>query len=159
MKKIFSTITVIGYCLLAIGLTGCDDQIMEWGTPEGHTGVTKDEIPLAVKEVLANYDVIKAYAADNHPAMKLGLGIGNSIYMGDDGRHELAAGNFQMVTWGNAMKHDAIVGNTGALNFANLDPALDAIIADNMALYGHNFFWHTTEPDLPEITHQAHTGG
>ena len=145
MKKIFSTITVIGYCLLAIGLTGCDDQIMEWGTPEGHTGVTKDEIPLAVKEVLANYDVIKAYAADNHPAMKLGLGIGNSIYMGDDGRHELAAGNFQMVTWGNAMKHDAIVGNTGALNFANLDPALDAIIADNMALYGHNFFWHTQQ--------------
>ena len=130
---------------MAIGLTGCDDQIMEWGTPEGHTGVTKDEIPLAVKEVLANYDVIKAYAADNHPAMKLGLGIGTSIYMGDDGRHELAAGNFQMVTWGNAMKHDAIVGNTGALNFANLDPALDAIIADNMALYGHNFFWHTQQ--------------
>ena len=36
-------------------LTGCDDQIMEWGTPEGHFGVTTAEIPLEVKEVLANY--------------------------------------------------------------------------------------------------------
>ena len=126
-------------------LTGCDDQIMEWGTPDGHTGVTQAEIPLAVKEVLANYDVIKAYSAENHPNMKLGLGVGKDIYMGTDGRHELAAGNFQMVTWGNAMKHDAMVGNTGALNFTNLDPALETIAADGIALWGHNFFWHTQQ--------------
>ena len=126
-------------------LTGCDDQIMEWGTPDGHTGVTREEIPLAVKEVLANYDVIKAYSAENHPNMKLGLGVGKDIYMGEDGRHELAAGNFQMVTWGNAMKHDAIVTNSGTLNFANLDPALDQLQEDNMPLYGHNFFWHTQQ--------------
>ncbi|MBO6187774.1 MAG: endo-1,4-beta-xylanase [Prevotella sp.] len=126
-------------------LTGCKDQIMEWGTPDGHTGVTKSEIPLAVKEVLANYDVIKTYSAEHHPAMKLGLGIGKDIYMGEDGRHELAAGNFQMVTWGNAMKMDAIVGNTGALNFANLDPALEQLKKDGVALYGHNFFWHTQQ--------------
>ena len=85
-------------------LTGCKDQIMEWGTPDGHTGVTKSEIPLAVKEVLANYDVIKTYSAEHHPAMKLGLGIGKDIYMGEDGRHELAAGNFQMVTWGTRVR-------------------------------------------------------
>ena len=126
-------------------LTGCDDQIMEWGTPDGHTGVTQAEIPLAVKEVLANYDVIKAYSAENHPNMKLGLGVGKDIYMGTDGRHELAAGNFQMVTWGNAMKHDAMVGNTGALNFTNLDPALETIAADGIGLWGHNFFWHTQQ--------------
>ncbi|MBQ4387895.1 MAG: endo-1,4-beta-xylanase [Prevotella sp.] len=129
----------------AMLLAGCDDQIMEWGTPDGHTGVTQAEIPLAVKEVLANYDVIKAYSAENHPNMKLGLGVGKDIYMGTDGRHELAAGNFQMVTWGNAMKHDAMVGNTGALNFTNLDPALETIAADGIGLWGHNFFWHTQQ--------------
>ena len=129
----------------AVLLTGCDDQIMEWGTPDGHNGVTAAELPLAVKEVLANYDDIKVYAAEHHPNMMLGLGIGKDIYMGNDGRHELAADNFQMITWGNAMKHDAIVTSSGALNFASLDPALDQLTADGMELYGHNFFWHTQQ--------------
>ena len=126
-------------------LTGCKDQIMEWGTPDGHGAVTKAEIPLQVKEVLANYEALKTYNAQYHPNMTLGLGIGKDIYMGEDGRHELAANNFQMVTWGNAMKHDAIVSNTGALNFSNLDPALKALQEDGMKLYGHNFFWHTQQ--------------
>ncbi len=129
----------------AMLLTGCKDQIMEWGKPDGHTGVTKSEIPLAVKEVLANYDDIKVYSAENHPNMVLGLGIGKDIYMGDDVRHGLATGNFQMVTWGNAMKMDAMVSNTGALNTAALEPALDALKADEMDLWGHNFFWHTQQ--------------
>ena len=129
----------------AMLLTGCDDQIMEWGLQDGHTAVTSADLPLAVKEVLSNYDDIKVYSAANHPNMKLGLGIGKDVYMGEDGRHDLAINNFQMVTWGNAMKMDAIVSNAGALNFASLDPALDQIVEDGMALYGHNFFWHTQQ--------------
>ena len=143
INKLFLALTV--GCGFAAALVSCDDQIMEWGTPDGHDAVTKAEIPLAVKEVLANYDALKVYATDNHANMTLGLGIGKDIYLGSDGRHELATTNFQMITWGNAMKHDAVVGNTGALNFASLDPALEALQADEMALYGHNFFWHTQQ--------------
>ena len=33
----------------AMLLTGCDDQIMQWGKPAKHTDVTKAEIPIAVK--------------------------------------------------------------------------------------------------------------
>ena len=116
---------------------------MEWKS-QGDS-VTAAEIPLAVKEVLANYDDIKAYAEENHPNMTLGLGIGMNIYMGEDGRRELSRDNFQMITWGNAMKMDAIVKNNGSLNFANLDPALDALQEDGMKLYGHNFIWHTQQ--------------
>jgi len=57
-------------------LTGCDDQIMEWFTPEGHGNVTKAELPLQVKEVLANYDNIKDYAAQYMPNTLIGLGVG-----------------------------------------------------------------------------------
>ena len=128
---------------LSLGMTSCDDQIMEWKS-QGDS-VTAAEIPLAVKEVLANYDDIKAYAEENHPNMTLGLGIGMNIYMGEDGRRELSRDNFQMITWGNAMKMDAIVKNNGSLNFANLDPALDALQDDGMKLYGHNFIWHTQQ--------------
>lgn len=129
----------------AMLLTGCDDQIMEWGLQEGHTAVTSADIPLEVKEVLANYDDIKTYAAQNHPDMKLGLGVGGAIYIGEDGRRELARDNFQMVTWGNAMKMDAMVKNNGDLNFATLDTYLDALQEDGIDLYGHNFFWHTQQ--------------
>ena len=128
---------------LSLGMTSCDDQIMEWKS-QGDS-VTAAEIPLAVKEVLANYDDIKAYAEENHPNMTLGLGIGMNIYMGEDGRRELSRDNFQMITWGNAMKMDAIVKNNGSLKFANLDPALDALQEDGMKLYGHNFIWHTQQ--------------
>ena len=141
MKKIFSTITVIGYCLLAIGLTGCDDQIMEWKTPDGHGGVTTAEIPLQVKEVLANYDDIKTYAAQYHPNMILGLGVGAAVYLGDDGRGELANANFQQITLGNAMKHDALMKNNGTLDFTTVDRVIDAMPA-GMQLYGHNFVWY-----------------
>ncbi len=129
----------------AMLFTGCDDQIMEWGLQDGHTAVTSADLPLAVKEVLANYDDIKTYSAENHPNMKLGLGVGMAIYMGEDGRHELAKDNFQMVTWGNAMKMDAIVKSNGDLNFDNLDPALKQLKDDGVDLYGHNFFWHTQQ--------------
>ena len=139
----------IKYVSLALGLTlavsACDDQIMEWKTPDGHGAVTAAEIPLEIKEVLANYDDLKAYAAENHPGMVFGLGVGKDIYMGEDGRHELAAQNFQMVTWGNAMKSDALLKNNGTLDFASLDPALDAIKEDGLRLWGHNFFWHTQQ--------------
>ncbi len=129
----------------AILFTGCDDKTMEWGLPEGHTAITSADIPLAVKEVLANYDDIKTYAAAHHPNMKLGLGVGGAIYIGEDGRRDLARNNFQMITWGNAMKMDAIVSNAGALNFTNLDTYLDALQEDNIDLYGHNFIWHTQQ--------------
>ncbi len=129
----------------AMLLTGCDDQIMEWGTPAGHNAVTASELPLAVKEALANYDDIKTYSAEHHPKMVLGLGVGQNIYTNDSARHALAKNNFQMITWGNAMKHDAIVDNTGALNFASLDNGLEMLVEDNIQLYGHNFIWHTQQ--------------
>lgn len=146
MKKSYKYNKVAGVLTLALAfsLTSCDDQIMEWkkqGDP-----VTSADIPLAVKEVLANYDDIKTYWEENHSNATLGLGVGAAQYLGTDGRRELARDNFQMITWGNAMKADALVKNNGSLNFDNLDPALDAILEDGLALYGHNFVWHTQQP-------------
>ena len=47
-------------------LTGCDDQIMQWGKPGDHADVTSADLPLAVKEAIANYDNIKDYAKHGH---------------------------------------------------------------------------------------------
>ena len=129
----------------AMLLTGCDDQIMQWGKPADHADVTKADIPLAVKEVIANYDNIKDYAQQYTPNMKIGIGMGADLYANNEnGEGNLANANYQVFTPGNAMKNDAIMGNSGSLNFATVDKLL-AALDGNMQLYGHNFFWHTQQ--------------
>ena len=129
----------------AMLLTSCDDQIMQWGKPADHADVTKAEIPLAVKEVIANYDNIKDYAQQYTPNMKIGIGMGADLYANNEnGEGDLANANYQVFTPGNAMKNDAIMGNSGSLNFATVDKLL-AALDGNMQLYGHNFFWHTQQ--------------
>ena len=129
----------------AMLLTGCDDQIMQWGKPGDHADVTKAEIPLAVKEVIANYDNIKDYAQQYTQNMKIGIGMGADLYANNEnGEGDLANANYQVFTPSNAMKNDAIMGNSGSLNFATVDKLL-AALDGNMQLYGHNFFWHTQQ--------------
>lgn len=126
-------------------LTGCDDQLMEWGKPADHADVTSSEIPLAVKEVIANYDNIKDYAQQYTPNMLIGIGMGADLYINNaNGEGSLANANYQIFTPGNAMKNDAIMGNSGSLNFATVDKLIEALDG-NMKLYGHNFFWHTQQ--------------
>ena len=126
-------------------LTGCDDQIMEWGKPADHADVTSAEIPLAVKEVIANYDNIKDYAQQNTPNMLIGIGMGADLYINNaNGEGSLANANYQIFTPGNAMKNDAIMGNSGSLNVGSVDKLI-AALDGNMKLYGHNFFWHTQQ--------------
>lgn len=140
INKIF--IPVLASAML---LTGCDDQLMEWGKPADHADVTSSEIPLAVKEVIANYDNIKDYAQQNTPNMLIGIGMGADLYINNaNGEGSLANANYQIFTPGNAMKNDAIMGNSGSLNFATVDKLIEALDG-NMKLYGHNFFWHTQQ--------------
>ena len=140
INKIF--IPVVASAML---LTGCDDQLMEWGKPADHADVTSSEIPLAVKEVIANYDNIKDYAQQYTPDMLIGIGMGADLYINNaNGEGNLANANYQVLTPGNAMKNDAIMGNSGSLNFATVDKLI-AALDGNMKLYGHNFFWHTQQ--------------
>ena len=126
-------------------LTGCDDQIMQWGKPADHADVTAADIPLAVKEVIANYDNIKDYASQYTPNMAIGIGMGADMYVSNaNGEGDLANANYQMFTPGNAMKGDAMLGNSGTINFATVDKLIDAM-PEGMKLYGHNFFWHTQQ--------------
>ena len=128
-------------------LTGCDDQIMQWGKPGDHADVTSADLPIAVKEVIANYDNIKDYASQYTPNMIIGIGMGADMYVSNEkGEGDLVNANYQMFTPGNAMKGDAIMGNSGSLNFTTVDRLL-AAMPEGMKLYGHNFFW---------LPHQSH---
>ena len=126
-------------------LTGCDDQIMQWDKPGDHADVTSADLPLAVKEAIANYDNIKDYANQYTPNMVIGIGMGADMYVSNEnGEGDLANANYQMFTPGNAMKSDAMLGNSGTINFATVDKLI-AAMPEGMKLYGHNFFWHTQQ--------------
>ena len=66
----------------AMLLTGCDDQIMQWGSDK--QGVTSSEIPLAVKEVIANYGNIKDYGQQYAANMLIGIGCGADMYINNE---------------------------------------------------------------------------
>ena len=128
----------------SVALASCDDQVMEWKTPEGHNSITSSEIPLNLAEKIANYDYIKAYAAQYMPQSIIGLGFGVDKYLNDETARSVVDTNFQMFTTGNAMKHSSVVKNNGTLDFTTIDTFLETIPAD-MKVYGHNFLWHTQQ--------------
>jgi GH35 family endo-1,4-beta-xylanase len=125
-------------------LTGCDDEKMQWGKPDGHGDVNISDIPLNVAEQIANYDFIKKYAAEYMPGVTIGLGLGADIYLDDPEYKQVADDNFQLFTTGNAMKHSSVVGGNGAFNFTTIDRFFAAVPAD-VLIYGHNFIWHTQQ--------------
>src|SRR5690554_21280 len=128
-------LTLLGTILL---LNSCDEQVMEWKTPDGHNPVAASEIPLNLAEKIANYDFIKNYV----PAgMTVGIGLGAELYISDPAYRQVANDNFQLIVTGNAMKHASVVRNNGALDFTTIDAFLDALPSD-MEVYGHTLLWH-----------------
>jgi GH35 family endo-1,4-beta-xylanase len=139
LNRIFLPVAALGALLAS-----CDDQKMEWATPDGHYPVTVAEMPLQLAEQIANYDYIKAYAQQYTPKMTIGLGLGADLYISDEQYRQVANDNFQMLTTGNAMKHSSVVKNDGSLDFTTIDKFLAAVPSD-MQIYGHNFIWHTQQ--------------
>ncbi|MBQ9231656.1 MAG: endo-1,4-beta-xylanase [Prevotella sp.] len=133
-------------------LTSCYDEKMDWHTPEGQGAIVSSEIPLELAEKIANYDYIKNYAAQYMPETKIGLGISADIYTDIEGSKnyneayaEVANANFQMFTPGNAMKHQAVVTASGALNLSTVTPFIEQANAAGIEVFGHNFIWHTQQ--------------
>ncbi len=140
--KLNKIILPVVACALTFG--SCYDEKMEWGKPDGHGDVNISDIPLALKEKLANYDYIKAYAKQYAPHMTIGLGLGADLYINDTQYKQVADENFQLFTTGNAMKHASVVKTNGELDFTTIDAFLSLVPAD-IQIYGHNFLWHTQQ--------------
>ena len=139
----------------ALALSSCEDNKMEWGKPDGYGDVNISDIPLELQEKIANYDVIKAYAAQYLPGQTIGLGLGADLYLENEAYRQVADDNFQMFTTGNAMKHESVVTNKGELNFDKIDAFLAAIPTD-IPVYGHNFFMaHSAKTAISEIADRS----
>ncbi|MBQ2321242.1 MAG: endo-1,4-beta-xylanase, partial [Bacteroidales bacterium] len=140
---------LLPFAALALLCAGCDDDKMDWGTPEGQTPISGPEaIPLSIQEQINNYDYLKNYVKQYQSRLGsnfiLGLGMGLQGYMDDAAYRSVADGNFQMYTPGNAMKQGVMVKNDGTIDFSTVDKFL-AMIPSDARVYGHNFIWHTQQ--------------
>lgn len=127
-------------------LVGCYDEKMDWHTPDGHKPVTTDDIPLQLQEQIDHYDYIKNYAAQYMPGTAIGVGLSADKYLDEDDPDyaALCDNHFSQFVTGNAMKMDAMVTSSGALNTTKLDAFLAKAPAD-VEIFGHNFIWHTQQ--------------
>jgi GH35 family endo-1,4-beta-xylanase len=132
----------VALMMIALGFYSCYDDKMEWGHNYGN--VTTAEIPLSLAENLSNYDFIKAYAQKHVPHMTIGLGIDAGLYITDAKYRQTADENFQLFTPGNEMKHASVVNSRGEYNFDRID-AFFAAVPEDIAIYGHNYIWHTQQ--------------
>ena len=74
--------------------------------------------------------------------LKLGAAFTHSEYYQDDSVAVLLKRDFAAVTFGNEMKHDAIVSSSGVLKFTTADEMVDWAAECGTELFGHNLGWH-----------------
>lgn len=140
----FNKILVPAVALAAL-TAACDDQIMEWQPSD--SSITAADIPLELKEKIANYDYIKNYLSQYRPNLDVFVGMGADIYLSDEAYRDVVDKNFTGVTLGNAMKMGSLVSSSGKLNFTTVDQVLATLPAD-MKMYGHVLLWHTQQPQV-----------
>lgn len=126
---------------LPMVLASCDEQVMEWRQPD--STVSGSELPLELAEEISRYDFIKNYMAQYHPNVDITLGMGLDNFLDDEEYRQVVLDNFQGVTFGNAMKHQSIVGASGACNWSKVDQFI--AMNTGMKLHGHNLLWHTQQ--------------
>lgn len=129
-------------------LTSCYDEKMEWGRPADYNDVVSSEIPLSLREKIANYKEIKTYMDEYMPETPLAVGLGAAKYLADSAYAAICDNNYEQFVTGNAMKHQSLVANDGSLRLApgdELPQFLNAISGKGIELYGHNLIWHTQQ--------------
>ena len=126
---------------LSLAFAACDDQVMEWR--DGDPTVTGSDIPMELKEKIANYDFIKNYMAEYHPGVDITLGMGLDNFLDDEAYRQVVLDNYQGVTFGNAMKHQSVVQTNGSYNWDKVDQFI--AMNTGLKLHGHNLLWHTQQ--------------
>ena len=134
-KYILALIVVVGMSFFS-----CDDNKMNWHKDPSHGDITSAELPLQLAEKISRYDVLKSYAD-----LRLGIGIGLSMYMENEAYRKLVNENFHEVTVGYEMKHGPMVNAQGEINFSKVDDFIQEIQSAGLGLYGHTLVWHSNQ--------------
>ncbi|RNI26830.1 endo-1,4-beta-xylanase [Rufibacter latericius] len=129
----------IGFCLASVFLTtACDYEPLEFEAEKPPSIVLQEEIDA--------YDDLKAYIArEANPGFKLGAGMVWTDYSQKGVLYRLVNRNFDEVTFGNALKHGAIVQADGSLNQATLENLKETTGKAGISVFGHTLATHSNQ--------------
>lgn len=120
--------------------SSCDDMIMEWYKDPNKGEVAMSDLPLPLAEKIERYEVLK-----NYTDFKLGVGVGLDFYMNNETYRNIVNANFDEVVIGYEMKHGAMVGSNGQINFTKVDAMLAQVQEAGLTMYGHTLVWHQNQ--------------
>lgn len=75
----------------------------------------------------------------------IGFGISNSLYLNNPIYKQIVDQNASVVTLEYAMKHGAMVGADGSIDFSKVDQVLSSLTQAGLTLYGHTLAWHQNQ--------------
>jgi len=87
-------------------------------------------------------DAITLASAGEAAGVNMGVGISYEPFLNNASYAQTAATEFKNVTFGYHMKHGAIVGDDGSLNFQATDALVAAVQSQGLDIYGHTLVWH-----------------
>lgn len=131
---------LIASALLLTMFSSCEKNKMDWGLDPKYGKVTVAELPLALREAISRYDVLKSYTD-----YTLGVGIDLALYSSNETYRTLVNDNFDGITAGYEMKHAAMVNASGQINFAPVDAVLDQLEQAGLGIFGHTLVWHQNQ--------------
>ena len=99
-----------------------------------------------VLDYLNSFKDLKTYINRSaSPVFKLGTGVLLNDYVAKGDIYQLLTANFDQITLGNEMKHDAIVQNNGELRLTNVANLLNVAKDAGIGVYGHCLIWHAQQ--------------
>ena len=143
MKKIWILVVLSA---LAAGAVSCGKEDLPPITPEkpDDKPVTPDP-PTPPAPKVVDYDKYNLKDLAAKAGLKLGVSFTYWEYRNNAKVADILKRDFAAVTFGNEMKHDAIVQAGGAYNFTNADAMVGWAKDCGNELFGHTLGWHSQQ--------------
>jgi GH35 family endo-1,4-beta-xylanase len=141
-------IITIVFVIIAFTLASCIDEkpVNIVIVPEDPGDPVDPVDPVDPDTDINSYKDLKTYVNRSvNPIFKLGVGVLLNDYVAKGSIYNLLTANFDQITLGNEMKHDAIVQGNGELRLANVANLLTVAKAAGVSVYGHCLVWHTQQ--------------
>ena len=145
MKNWLHIVTLI---VLAIGLASCtgDDVVSGYDIPKNDTKPGTGTKPgTTTQDPVIDYNKYSLGELAERQGIKLGLAFTYWEYRNNPRVAQILSTEARAVTFGNEMKHDAIVQASGNMNFGTADQMVQWTKDAGAELFGHVLGWHSQQ--------------